>query len=124
MTSSFAFYRCVICLGDYKEKEVLRIIPYCGHTFHLSCIDIWLRKQSTCPVCRLTLHNVCEEKHGRPVGFTIRESLDESNSSEENEREVEGDVREIEWGLWWFCDDVREVRRLVVHDGIFVGFTK
>ncbi|CAI8607319.1 unnamed protein product [Vicia faba] len=86
--------QCVICLGEYKEKEVLRIIPYCGHTFHLSCIDIWLRKQSTCPVCRLTLHNVCEEKHVRPVGFTMRESLDESNVSEENEREVEVNARE------------------------------
>lgn len=70
----------MICLGEYKEKEVLRIIPYCGHTFHLSCIDVWLRKQSTCPVCRLTLHNVCEEKH----------------ASEENEREVEVSARESE----------------------------
>lgn len=89
--------QCVICLGEYKEKEILRIIPYCGHTFHLSCIDMWLRKQSTCPVCRLTLHNVCEEKHVRPVTFTIRQPLDESNStSEGNERQGEVNAREIE----------------------------
>ncbi|XP_024628145.1 RING-H2 finger protein ATL39 isoform X2 [Medicago truncatula] len=93
----FSVHRCVICLGEYKEKEILRIIPYCGHTFHLSCIDMWLRKQSTCPVCRLTLHNVCEEKHVRPVTFTIRQSLDESNStSEGNERQGEVNAREIE----------------------------
>lgn len=30
-------------------------MPKCGHSFHLSCIDMWLRKQSTCPVCRLSV---------------------------------------------------------------------
>jgi hypothetical protein len=92
----------VICLGDYKEKEVLRIIPYCGHTFHLSCIDMWLRKQSTCPVCRLTLHNVCEEKHVRPVTFTIIQSLNESNTPQGNngnETQVEDNAIETESGL-------------------------
>ncbi|XP_023764367.1 RING-H2 finger protein ATL66 [Lactuca sativa] len=47
--------QCTICLGEYQEKEVLRIMPKCGHSFHLSCIDMWLRKQSTCPVCRLSV---------------------------------------------------------------------
>ncbi|CAJ1949976.1 unnamed protein product [Sphenostylis stenocarpa] len=79
--------QCVICLADYKEKELLRIIPKCGHTFHLSCIDMWLKKQSTCPVCRLSL---------RHVTFTVRHSLDVSNSSERsihNERQVEPSSR-------------------------------
>ncbi|RYR00123.1 hypothetical protein Ahy_B07g088208 [Arachis hypogaea] len=31
---------CIICLADYREREVLRIMPKCDHTFHLSCIDI------------------------------------------------------------------------------------
>ncbi|KAL4562732.1 hypothetical protein LXL04_026762 [Taraxacum kok-saghyz] len=47
--------QCTICLGEYQEKEVLRIMPKCGHSFHLSCIDMWLRKQSTCPVCRVSV---------------------------------------------------------------------
>ncbi|KAJ1392576.1 Zinc finger, RING-type [Sesbania bispinosa] len=83
--SSIECTQCVICLAEYKDKELLRIIPHCGHTFHLSCIDIWLRKQSTCPVCRLPLHNVSETKHVmRPVTFTINQSLSESNTSERN----------------------------------------
>lgn len=91
---SFFLDRCVICLADYKEKEALRIIPKCGHTFHRSCIDMWLRKQSTCPVCRLSLQNASETKHMRHVTFTIRHSLDESNSTTSerntnNERQVE-----------------------------------
>ncbi|XP_027336827.1 RING-H2 finger protein ATL5-like [Abrus precatorius] len=84
--------QCVICLSEYKEKELLRIIPKCGHNFHLSCIDMWLRKQSTCPVCRLPLQNASETKHVIPVTFTITHSLDDSNTSEsniENERQAE-----------------------------------
>ncbi|KAK8509600.1 hypothetical protein V6N12_001686 [Hibiscus sabdariffa] len=57
--------QCSICLGEYQEKEVLRIMPKCGHNFHLSCIDLWLRKQSTCPVCRLPLQDMSEPKQMR-----------------------------------------------------------
>jgi len=74
----------VICLAEYKEKEVLRIIPKCGHTFHLSCIDMWLRKQSTCPVCRLSLQNAFESRHVTHVTFAIRHSLSEYNTPERN----------------------------------------
>lgn len=82
--SSIEDTQCVICLADYKEREILRIMPKCGHTFHLSCIDIWLRKQSTCPVCRLPLKNSSETKHVRPVTFTMSQPLDESHASERN----------------------------------------
>ncbi|KAG6402704.1 hypothetical protein SASPL_134910 [Salvia splendens] len=53
--SSMENTQCSICLSEYQEKEVLRIMPKCGHSFHLCCIDVWLRKQSTCPVCRLSV---------------------------------------------------------------------
>ena len=43
---------CTICLSDYKEWEVVRVIPNCSHMFHMDCIDQWLRRQATCPVCR------------------------------------------------------------------------
>ncbi|XP_061339957.1 RING-H2 finger protein ATL5-like [Gastrolobium bilobum] len=83
--SSIEDTQCVICLADYKEREVLRIMPKCGHTFHLSCIDTWLRKQSTCPVCRLPLKNSSETKHVRPVTFTMSQYIDDSHTSERNE---------------------------------------
>ncbi|KAM0924371.1 hypothetical protein ACQ4PT_004985 [Festuca glaucescens] len=47
--------QCSICLGEYNEKEILRIMPTCRHNFHLSCIDTWLQKQTTCPICRISL---------------------------------------------------------------------
>lgn len=43
---------CSICLADYKNSDVLRILPDCGHLFHLKCVDPWLRLHPTCPVCR------------------------------------------------------------------------
>ncbi|GAA0162965.1 C2H2 zinc finger transcription factor [Lithospermum erythrorhizon] len=43
---------CSICLGDYKNSDVLRGLPDCGHLFHAKCIDPWLRMHPTCPLCR------------------------------------------------------------------------
>ncbi|XP_071738839.1 RING-H2 finger protein ATL70-like [Rutidosis leptorrhynchoides] len=43
---------CSICLADYKGKDVLRLLPECGHLFHVKCIDTWLKVHPTCPVCR------------------------------------------------------------------------
>ncbi|KAB1206872.1 RING-H2 finger protein ATL70 [Morella rubra] len=43
---------CSICLADYKDTDVLRLLPHCGHIFHLKCVDSWLRLHATCPVCR------------------------------------------------------------------------
>ncbi|KAI5082207.1 hypothetical protein GOP47_0001950 [Adiantum capillus-veneris] len=54
---------CTICLSDYKEKEILRILPRCGHAFHISCIDLWLRQHHTCPVCRISLQVFSEWSH-------------------------------------------------------------
>lgn len=45
---------CSICLSDYKESEVVREIPDCGHMFHVVCIDQWLRRHATCPICRIS----------------------------------------------------------------------
>ncbi|KAF9595931.1 hypothetical protein IFM89_006212 [Coptis chinensis] len=43
---------CSICLSDYKDTDVLRVLPDCGHVFHGRCVDPWLRLHPTCPVCR------------------------------------------------------------------------
>ncbi|PIA54272.1 hypothetical protein AQUCO_00900666v1 [Aquilegia coerulea] len=45
---------CSICLSDYKNTDMLRLLPDCGHLFHVKCVDPWLRLHPTCPVCRNT----------------------------------------------------------------------
>ncbi|XP_045810303.1 RING-H2 finger protein ATL20-like [Trifolium pratense] len=43
---------CSICLSEYKPMETLRSIPQCNHHFHADCIDVWLKMNATCPLCR------------------------------------------------------------------------
>ncbi|GAA0142875.1 hypothetical protein LIER_42742 [Lithospermum erythrorhizon] len=43
---------CPICLCEYKESEMLRMLPDCKHCFHVTCIDAWLKLNGSCPVCR------------------------------------------------------------------------
>ncbi|XP_078173708.1 RING-H2 finger protein ATL57-like [Carex rostrata] len=50
--------QCTICLGEYEERDILRIMPTCGHNFHSGCIDVWLESHSTCPICRVSLNHL------------------------------------------------------------------
>ncbi|KAI6702534.1 hypothetical protein NL676_011670 [Syzygium grande] len=43
---------CSICLCEYKDAEMLRMMPECRHFFHLLCLDAWLKLNGSCPVCR------------------------------------------------------------------------
>ncbi|KAG6474938.1 E3 ubiquitin-protein ligase Os04g0590900-like [Zingiber officinale] len=43
---------CSVCLGEFREAERLRLLPVCGHAFHLRCIDAWLKARANCPLCR------------------------------------------------------------------------
>lgn len=43
---------CAVCLAKFEDVEVLRLLPKCKHAFHIDCIDQWLDKHSTCPLCR------------------------------------------------------------------------
>ncbi|XP_071701515.1 NEP1-interacting protein 2-like [Rutidosis leptorrhynchoides] len=43
---------CAICLQDFENEEEGRKLPSCRHVFHLKCIDEWLIRQGSCPICR------------------------------------------------------------------------
>ncbi|CAL9173881.1 unnamed protein product [Musa hybrid cultivar] len=43
---------CSVCLGEFRDGELVRLLPKCGHAFHISCIDTWLRDHANCPLCR------------------------------------------------------------------------
>lgn len=43
---------CSICLDEFSEGEVCRMLPKCKHIFHRFCIDKWLPTERHCPVCR------------------------------------------------------------------------
>ena len=42
--------RCSICLGDVEPGEQVRTLQ-CKHHFHQDCLDVWLLKKPSCPLC-------------------------------------------------------------------------
>lgn len=46
---------CAICLTEFVTGDELRVLPQCGHGFHVVCIDTWLGSHSSCPSCRQIL---------------------------------------------------------------------
>ncbi|KAI9109736.1 hypothetical protein K1719_019366 [Acacia pycnantha] len=46
---------CAICLGEFADGDEIRVLPQCGHGFHIACIDTWLGSHSSCPSCRQIL---------------------------------------------------------------------
>ncbi|XP_038895799.1 E3 ubiquitin-protein ligase RING1-like [Benincasa hispida] len=47
---------CSICLDEFSEGEICRMLPKCKHVFHRFCIDQWLPNERHCPVCRSPVH--------------------------------------------------------------------
>ncbi|KAM3208294.1 hypothetical protein ACQJBY_063144 [Aegilops geniculata] len=45
-------FDCAVCLCEFAMDDALRLLPTCGHAFHVPCIDAWLLSHSTCPLCR------------------------------------------------------------------------
>jgi hypothetical protein len=41
---------CAVCLCEFEHGDELRRLP-CGHRFHATCADTWLRRNRKCPLC-------------------------------------------------------------------------
>jgi hypothetical protein len=61
---------CPICLAEVEghllaagDPSVCRL--RCGHRYHTACIESWLARSSTCPVCR---RDASAGAHTRAVG--------------------------------------------------------
>lgn len=58
---------CAICLSEFVEDDLLRLLTVCYHVFHQECIDLWLESHKTCPVCRRDLDLPKETLEEAPV---------------------------------------------------------
>ncbi|RYR10985.1 hypothetical protein Ahy_B05g079477 [Arachis hypogaea] len=49
-----SFSRCddAICCFEFEEDDYVRTLPLCSQTFHVDCIDAWLRSHTSYPLCR------------------------------------------------------------------------
>ncbi|VAI81892.1 unnamed protein product [Triticum turgidum subsp. durum] len=59
---------CAICLAEFTDGESVRVLPRCGHNFHMTCVDAWLRTCATCPSCRAPIVVTPAQP---PVGPTV-----------------------------------------------------
>jgi len=46
--------KCPVCLKSFEEDESLMCLP-CDHRFHSTCIEPWLSKTNSCPLCRFEM---------------------------------------------------------------------
>lgn len=62
---------CPICLEQFEvEQAYLPLV--CGHNFHSNCLDVWLSKKSTCPLC---VREVKLEDYNTPQNTSLEETV-------------------------------------------------
>ncbi|XP_078441769.1 RING-H2 finger protein ATL16-like [Wolffia australiana] len=73
---------CAVCLGEFSDGELLRRLPSCSHSFHVACIDTWLRSCASCPICR---SDVADDSGGEKEGKVSKgdEVIDQRRGSRE-----------------------------------------
>jgi Ring finger domain/RING-H2 zinc finger domain len=54
LRSTNIIHKCDKCLNDIKQT--IGYVLECGHSFHVDCIEEWLRNNRTCPTCKVEIH--------------------------------------------------------------------
>ncbi|KAJ5098878.1 DNA damage-inducible protein 1 [Penicillium argentinense] len=60
---------CSICTEDFAKNQILRVLP-CDHQYHMACIQDWLFRSWSCPVCRIELKPPMQESPAKDIGST------------------------------------------------------
>jgi hypothetical protein len=47
---------CSVCLETFKNEDLVCELK-CNHSFHTSCIDLWMNDKGTCPLCRVSFNS-------------------------------------------------------------------
>ncbi|KAG6593587.1 RING-H2 finger protein ATL60, partial [Cucurbita argyrosperma subsp. argyrosperma] len=69
---------CAVCLSELAQGEKARLLPRCNHGFHVDCIDMWFKSNSTCPLCR----DPVAPKPSIPTEMNSAEDLESGSSME------------------------------------------
>ncbi|CAI9288755.1 unnamed protein product [Lactuca saligna] len=96
---------CAICLCEFENDNVLRLLTKCYHVFHQNCIDLWLESHKSCPFCRRGLETPLASPTKSPVSqnstsmheIQENELLEDTftiNIRDENERNNNTDTKE------------------------------
>ncbi|KAF9597956.1 hypothetical protein IFM89_023357 [Coptis chinensis] len=83
---------CAVCLGEFNEGEVVRLLPNCRHAFHVKCIDEWFFSHSSCPTCRSPIvAPLVSSEISWPLGESV---ADDSGTSDHDEDVSDSFVRD------------------------------
>ncbi|KGN62717.1 RING-H2 finger protein ATL54 [Cucumis sativus] len=127
---------CSVCLSEFQEDEMLRLLPKCSHAFHIGCVDTWLRTHTTCPLCRahiltdFTTPNSVRPPNIGPLnqnegnlGLNEDTQMENENTNREAVRENEGGgvsiSSESSENRGDAVDEQREVEEIVQKEGNF-----
>ena len=93
---------CAICLLEFEDDSLLRLLSVCYHVFHQECIDLWLESHKTCPVCRrdLDLPPDSLNKYSKELIYNLNHMHDShhENNNQSLEDVVHIDIKESEHG--------------------------
>ena len=56
---------CTICLESLDSLTAEQMTLECNHSYHKNCINTWMEKESSCPLCRtvIGLSNLTEQQN-------------------------------------------------------------
>jgi hypothetical protein len=57
---------CAICYETLKDSDVIKL--KCDHIFHKDCIEKWIEKSGTCPLCRYNIF-LCTSCSGKGIVY-------------------------------------------------------
>ena len=70
---------CNICLEEFKQGDEMRMLNDCCHTYHKDCIDQWLSRVASCPICKKELTHSHPQERTNPSS-TLPATRTTSNS--------------------------------------------
>ncbi|CAG8669621.1 17028_t:CDS:2 [Cetraspora pellucida] len=72
---------CSICLSSYEDGDELRNL-WCSHHFHKDCVDEWLSLNRRCPMCRMDVVEMANErsKRGKSTNDNDNNNVGEGSS--------------------------------------------
>ncbi|XP_047063176.1 putative RING-H2 finger protein ATL49 [Lolium rigidum] len=83
-------FDCAVCLCEFGMEDSLRLLPTCGHAFHVPCIDAWLLSHSTCPLCRGSVLADNPSPASSPIVLVLES--DDSHADTATDRDAPGVV--------------------------------
>ena len=83
--------QCAICFDDYGTEEIVKCGTMCHKKYHKICIEKWLERSKTCPMCRTKWNSKTakvEEKNEEKEDECIEGSIIVENKETANNTDI------------------------------------